>query len=314
MSRHFFLLLFFFPLFNSCKSRIQEEIVVRPTLDIRLSDQELDSLKSFIIEQYWKYDSVYFSPSDNCYFRQFVENELEMFGYYYDTLYEGISIKHYIFPYTNFRFNLIRGSDGTFYYLGLSDWQYIVESIVNAEYTEISTFNYQLNSGSERTFLDLHASTEGAFNRIFQRDTLFHFNGTANSYQAMSRAEGFVFHNYKWRKDGTGYPFIPIFSKHIAPGALKGLMEKYKGGELSENELRIEESYKRLIFYYMDERADLYEIDQVGILSFHFRKGISKISLDQSIFPTKNRPYISLNPAIDSLIDWNLYEECRDKH
>lgn len=301
-------------LVGSCRSKKIEEKPSRLKLDIRLTEAEIDSLKSFIVQEYWKYDSVYFSPSHNCYFQQFVENELPSFGHYYDTVFRGVSVKHYFFPYTNFRFNLIRGSDGRFYYVGLSDWQYIFQGILNEKYVEMTRSEYRFKGDGSLRKLKLNASTEDAFNRIFQEDTLFHFSGYSDSFDAMRRAEGFVYSNYKYMQEGSGFPFVHTLGRSVSPPSVIQLMKKIKGAPLTQAELDMSESLERLIFFFMHERANLYHIEQVGILTFHFKKrmGLGRIVLSESLIPSLERPDISLMPGIDQLIDWSLYEECRD--
>lgn len=296
---------------SSCGTKTTEEVMIRPKLDIRLSEGELDSLKSFIIDQYWKYDSVYFSPSDNCYFRQFVENELEVFGYYYDTVYQGISIKHYSFPYTHFQFNLVRGSDGRFYYVGLSDWEYIIRNIIKDYYVENESYSYDFKY-SDHSFLDINSSTQTALNNVLQNDTLFNYknsNRMRDRYWKRSVAEGFVFHNYKMHREGGGYPLVPIFGKTLGPTDVKLSMEKLKGGKLSDNELIAGEKYGKLTYYFTNERANLYELDDLGILAFHFTDGNGAVQIQQSFFPAKTRDIIGYPCTI---IDWSLYKECRD--
>ncbi|GAB5527127.1 MAG: hypothetical protein Roseis2KO_49990 [Roseivirga sp.] len=197
--------------------------------------------------------------------------------------------------------------------MGLSDWQYVFQGILNEQYIETSRFEYRLKDDN-LTNLKLNASTEGAFNRIFKEDTLFHFSGYSDSFQALSNAEGFVYSNYKYVQEGGGYPFVHILGRQISLLKIRFLMEELKGSTLSDTELELSKRIEKRTYNSMIERTNLYHINKVGMLSFHFKKEITlgRITLEESLVPAMERPYISLLLGIDQLIDWSLYQDCRD--
>jgi len=276
----------------TCASNKTEEVVARPKLDIRISAEELEKFKTVILEGYEKYDAHLFSDKVNCFFRAFIENELHRYGQYWDTVFGGISIKHYWCEFNEFSFNVVRGSDGRFFYLGLSDLIKI-ESMIDSAYT-YSEFEseYTYKSG-EPDWLPLEMSNVSVLNEILSTDTLFTlksgFHSICKNYRKGDFAQNLVFYNYRRRPHFMGYPSTSLFTVDTPWYNARQRLEDIRGGNLTDADRQLLEKQWDYIYKSSDGGIEIVSLSSYGLMAFEFLHTDSTIQLKQYFLPKLKR-------------------------
>ena len=266
----------------------------------------INTIKAVIVEGYEANDAELFSEEINCFFKQFVKNELHLFGEYYDTIFEGFSIKHYFCPYNELRFNIIRNSKGKYHYLGLTDLLKVEGLLDSSYHSEVGVQQYQYNSG-KLELMALNTSSIETLNKIIANDSLFKkakglYSETRNLIKE-DLAHSFIFHNYKKRNVYMGRSLVSIFSLESPWISANQLLEKTKEAPLTKDDRHLLTRFGNIDYSGPDGNMKVLNLSDYGLMAFEVRHTDSTFWFRQYFVPKLQR----YSMAGCDVTDWQKY-------
>lgn len=259
-----------------------------PVNQLIISDDDFKEIKETILISYNEYDTVFFTPLENDHFEEFINSKLSSFGRYYDTVFQGLLIKHFYYPRNNFWFSIVKGSDGAFYYVGFTDLKYFEDGIKN-EYR--ITDKYSIYQDSSLSEVKENWNTSSYIRDITANDPLFKnvpsdLASESVPYYRLNQVQGLVFQLYQKQIEGFGYQFVPFFDERISTVNLKNYFLRLKtdGDSLNQREEQLFTKYANKLSTGAPKSVMMFNMQDIGIVALEIRIG-GTIDLIETFIP-----------------------------
>ncbi len=273
------------------------------------NNDELNKVKSFIVEEYFKYDSINFNRYDNCYFQTYVRNEIN--DLYFDHYVKDIGIKYFHCPYNNFDFVLLK-SDCSYYYYGISD-PYIYRAMLESKYEEkydslildnkkvlYDFFKYKSKTDSMELYDDINGRGTSVLNEMINKNNRIK-TLLQNSEKELDLSEIFALIYYINQSPETSLNHL-IYSPYFK------LILDFKGElfRLKSKEIKNDSVYNYLIKKYdkpgglinTDKHTYFLKMGYLGIFIYNIIRKDGIIKINRQFIPEKRLPNLMSGKSI----------------
>lgn len=258
-------------------------------IDIETSQADLPKIERLILREYYASDSVFFDSVRNESFKEAIREELFNYPLEFDALYHGMLIKYFFLRLQGLSFCLIKDSKGAYYYIGMADLHYFFHGIKGRYVSKGTQSTYQNSSISEITDI---WGTSTQINKVIRNAPLFNEvpetvpPESIDSYR-MSLAAGLIHKLYQRVDDSYGFPWVSFFDEVVDVRELESYFLSLKPNDekLNKSEVSMLEKFKKLQYFFIDKKAIIFQLKEVGLVVFIVSSDGDSISVSETFLP-----------------------------